>query len=83
MALMLSRSVGPPASYAGPGCSIDVRREVIMTTANHPSKFLVRKYLMRRSHAASPPPTPDEIRRQLGWGLVDIDPKPNGNTGRS
>ncbi len=54
-----------------------------MTTANHPSKFLVRTYLTRRSHAASPPPTPDEVRRQLGWGLLVIDPKPNTNSGRS
>ncbi len=54
-----------------------------MTTANHPSKFLVRKYLSRRTHAASPPPTPEEVRRQLGWGLTTIDAKPNTSSGRS
>jgi hypothetical protein len=54
-----------------------------MTTANHPSKFLVRSYLMRRTHASSPPPTPDEVRRQLGWGMLVIDPKPNTSSGRS
>jgi hypothetical protein len=40
-----------------------------MAQSNHPSKYLVRAYLERRSHDIKPPPTPDEIRRQLGWGL--------------
>ena len=38
-----------------------------MTQANHPSKYLVRAYMERRSHEVKPPPTPEEIRRQLGW----------------
>jgi hypothetical protein len=83
MASMLQRSAGTRASYSDPGCSIHDPREVIMTTANHPSKFLVRSYLMRRTHASSPPPTPDEVRRQLGWGMLVIDPKPNTSSGRS
>jgi len=41
-----------------------------MTQSNHPSKFVVRAYLARRAHALKPPPTPEEIRRQLGWELL-------------
>jgi len=34
-------------------------------------KELVREYFERRTHAqVDPPPTPDEIRRQLGWHLI-------------
>ncbi len=40
-----------------------------MSQTTHPSKFLVRAYLERRSHEVKPPPTPEEIRRQLGWGM--------------
>jgi hypothetical protein len=41
-----------------------------MTQSNHPSKYMVREYLERRSHEVKPPPTPAEIRRQLGWELL-------------
>ena len=41
-----------------------------MTQSNHPSKHAVREYLERRSHEDKPPPTPAEIRRQLGWELL-------------
>jgi hypothetical protein len=33
----------------------------------HPSKEQVRAYMTQRHHARLPPPSPDEIRRQLGW----------------
>lgn len=48
-----------------------------MTTpqTNHPSKEMVREYLERRTQDVQPPPTPEEIRRQLGWGLVMFDEK--------
>jgi len=46
-----------------------------MTHTTHPSKYRVRAYLERRSHEVKPPPTPDEIRRQLGWGLMAFDRK--------
>jgi hypothetical protein len=39
-------------------------------TTSHPPKHLVREYLERRSKDTTPPPTPEEIRRQLGWGLL-------------
>jgi hypothetical protein len=35
-----------------------------------PTKQVVRAYLERRSHDPRPPPSPDDIRRELGWGLV-------------
>lgn len=40
------------------------------TTTSHPPKHLVREYLERRSKDTKPPPTPEEIRRQLGWGML-------------
>ena len=42
----------------------------IATTTSHPPKHLVREYLERRTKDSSPPPTPEEIRRQLGWGML-------------
>jgi hypothetical protein len=39
----------------------------------HPSKEQVRAYMMAREHARQPPPTPEEIRRQLGWRLAPAD----------
>jgi len=46
-----------------------------MAQINHPSKYLVRQYLERRSAAAKPPPPPEEIRRQLGWGMLVFEQK--------
>lgn len=41
-----------------------------MAQATHPSKHAIRAYLERRSHDSKPPPSPEEIRRQLGWGML-------------
>ena len=41
-----------------------------MSSIKHPSKHAVREYLARRSRDSKPPPTPEEIRRQLGWGML-------------
>ncbi len=38
---------------------------------SHPSKEQVRAYMAARESARRPPPAPDEIRRQLGWRLLD------------
>ena len=38
-------------------------------TTQNPPKHLVREYLARRSRDPQPPPSPEEIRRQLGWGV--------------
>ena len=53
-----------------------------MSQTTHPSKHLVRAYLERRTHEVKPPPAPEEIRRQLGWGMLIFAPKA-GNAGRS
>jgi hypothetical protein len=39
-------------------------------TTKNPPKHLVREYLARRTRDPQPPPTPEEIRRQLGWGML-------------
>jgi hypothetical protein len=41
-----------------------------MSEVKHPSKQLVRAYLARRARDTAPPPSPEEIRRQLGWGML-------------
>lgn len=41
-----------------------------MTTTTKPTKQKVREHMERRTLAEDPPPTPEEIRRQLGWHLV-------------
>ena len=46
-----------------------------MTQTTHPSKYLVRAYLEKRTHEVKPPPTPEEIRRQLGWGMTMFEKK--------
>jgi hypothetical protein len=44
-----------------------------MSTIIHPPKQAVRAWLEQRKRAGSPPPTPEEIRRQLGWGMMMPD----------
>lgn len=51
-----------------------------MAQTTHPSKYVVRAYLERRSQEVKPPPSPEEIRRQLGWGLMMFEQR---GTGRS
>lgn len=42
-----------------------------MTQTTKPSKETVREYMERRTHAPhEPPPSRDEIRRQMGWNLL-------------
>ena len=42
-----------------------------METYFHPTKEQVREYLRRRQIAHSPPPDIHEIRRQLGFTLLE------------
>lgn len=44
-----------------------------MTQVSHPSKYVIRMYLERRLQETKPPPSLEEIRRQLGWGLLMSD----------
>jgi len=53
-----------------------------MSQTTHPSKHLVRAYLERRTRDVKPPPKPEEIRRQLGWGMLMFEAKLS-NGGRS
>lgn len=42
-----------------------------MTQTTKPDKVSVREYMERRTHAKEdPPPTLEEIRRELGWHLI-------------
>jgi hypothetical protein len=40
-------------------------------TQLRPSKENVREYLKQRQAGNTPPPTPEEIRRRLGWLIGD------------
>lgn len=50
-----------------------------MTTTTHPSKESVREWMERRTWSPDPPPTPDEIRRELGWDLIPENRRPDRN----
>jgi transposase len=41
-----------------------------MPATSHPPKHLVREYLERRSRDPKPPPSPEEVRRLLGWSML-------------
>jgi hypothetical protein len=43
-----------------------------MDKVKQPSKEQVRQYMEQRRAANDPPPSMDEIRRQLGWQLIDM-----------
>jgi hypothetical protein len=53
-----------------------------MSAISHPPKHLVRQYMERRVREHKPPPTPEEIRRQLGWGML-MHPDLKAGTSRS
>jgi len=40
------------------------------TPTTKPTKEQVRSYMSQRQTATTPPLSPEEIRRQLGWGFV-------------
>lgn len=40
-----------------------------MTTTTHPAQSVLRAYLAKRHEEKTPPPSLEEIRRQLGWRL--------------
>lgn len=50
-----------------------------MDDMSFPSKEQVRAYMCLRERAHSPPPAPDEIRRQLGWGRAPAQFSSLGN----
>lgn len=40
-----------------------------MTATTHPPASVLRAYLAKRHEEKTPPPSMEEIRRQLGWRL--------------
>jgi hypothetical protein len=48
-----------------------------MPSTINPSKQLVRDYLDARTRSDDPPPTSDEIRRQLGWDMLSASQQPD------
>lgn len=41
-----------------------------MTSTTKPTKQQVRDHMDRRTQEKGPPPSPDAIRRELGWHLL-------------
>jgi len=41
-----------------------------MTNTTHPDKRKVREYMESRALDDDPPPSPQDIREQLGWKIV-------------
>lgn len=42
-----------------------------MPQTSKPTNEQVRSWMQQRQADRTPPPTPDEIRRHLGWGPVE------------
>lgn len=51
-----------------------------MTPVTHPSPQQVRDWMCSPARKEGPPPSLEEIRRQLGWGLVRNGPTPEDRT---
>jgi len=48
-----------------------------MYQPTYPLKQIVRDYMDKRTQADDPPPTPEEIRRQLGWHMMPANQRPD------
>jgi hypothetical protein len=44
-----------------------------MHQTSKPDRELLRNWMQQRQVAVTPPPSPEEVRRQLGWGLVEAE----------
>jgi hypothetical protein len=44
-----------------------------MVKTVQPTKEQVRDYMERRQAEHKPPPTREEIRRRLGWDLIELE----------
>lgn len=44
-----------------------------MTAITHPTPAQVRDWMRQQIEAKKAPPSPDEIRRELGWNLVKVE----------
>ena len=45
-----------------------------MNQANHPCKEAVRQWLRFELEQRRPPPDPQQIRRELGWDVLQAEP---------
>ncbi|GAB2865106.1 hypothetical protein GCM10027277_37510 [Pseudoduganella ginsengisoli] len=45
-----------------------------MEQSKQPSKEAVRQWLRKNLAERRPPPDPQQIRRELGWDLVKVNP---------
>jgi len=52
-----------------------------MAQYSQPTKKQVREYMEQRQASGKPPPEMKEIRRQLGWDLIEM--RRNGTLPRS
>jgi hypothetical protein len=43
-----------------------------MDSTSRPTKEQIREYMRKRSESSEAPPDLKEIRRQLGWDLVEL-----------
>jgi hypothetical protein len=46
-----------------------------MAQTTHPPKELVRKVMACQREQRAPPMSPEQLRRELGWGLVSKEVK--------
>lgn len=44
-----------------------------MSETTPPSRYHAREYLDHRTPAPGPPPTREEVRRELGWVLITAE----------
>jgi len=51
-----------------------------MHQPSKPTNQQVRSWMQQRQVDRVPPPSPEEVRRELGWGLVEAERE---NTNRS
>ena len=66
--------VGPRGSVPGPLSIVMLRqRRFNMVNTSKPTKEQVREYMERRQAQHQPPPSCQEIRRQLGWDLIEAE----------
>jgi hypothetical protein len=47
--------------------------EAAMKQTTHPSKEAVRQFMARRQAERTPPPSPERIRQELGWHLIEAE----------
>ena len=50
-----------------------------MHQTSKPDRELVRSWMLQRQVDRVPPPSPEEVRRQLGWGLVGAEREARGD----